>query len=154
MKSFVLFLSFLFFSFRLVAQEETYIITETELMRLENISESWERQQQQQLLEIRNLKAKLTVVLQDLEEASTMSEELKSLLEKEVAMSKSLRKSFDEYVDDVQKKLSNLNEENHKLTLKIEKQKRRMFILIGVIVMLTLAFVGFLILKFKFKTLV
>lgn len=153
MKSFVLFLSFLFFSFRLVAQEETYIITETELMRLENISESWERQQQQ-LLEIQNLKAKLTVVLQDLEEASTMSEELKSLLEKEEAMSKSLRKSFDEYVDDVQKKLSNLNEENHKLTLKIEKQKRRMFILIGVIVMLTLAFVGFLILKFKFKTLV
>ena len=148
MKRSFLFLLFVFcfLVFPLAAQETEYTITETELTRLEKISESWETNRRNQQLQVQSLKTRLT-------EALTKSEVLKSQLQTERETLKILRQSYNEYEDGV----SLEREAKTKQIEKLEKQEYRLKLSL-VIVSCILGFLilggtVFLILKMKLKLL-
>lgn len=146
MKRFFLFLLFVFcfLVFPLAAQEAEYIITETELIRLEKISENWETNRRNLLLQVQSLKTRLT-------EALTKSETLNRQLQTEQETLKNLRQSYNEYEDGV----SLEREAKTKQIEKLEKQgyrlKLALVILSCVLGLLILGSIGFLILKMKLK---
>ena len=138
-RSFFVFLFvFCFFVFPLAAQEAEYTITETELIRLEKISESWETSRRNQQLQVQSLKARLT-------EALTKSEALKSQLQTERESLKSLRQSYAEYEDGVNMEL----ELKAKQIEKLKKQGYRLKLSLVIVSCI----LGFLILKMKLKLL-
>ena len=148
MKRSFLFLLFVFcfLVFPLAAQETEYTITETELTRLEKISESWETNRRNQQLQVQSLKTRLT-------EALTKSEVLKSQLQTERETLKILRQSYNEYEDGV----SLEREAKTKQIEKLEKQEYRLKLSL-VIVSCILGFLilggaMFFILKMKLKLL-
>ena len=142
-RSFFVFLFvFCFFVFPLAAQEAEYTITETELTRLEKISESWETDRRNQQLQIQSLKERLT-------EALNLSENLTSSLKKEQETLKSLRQSYAEYENGV-------NMELELKTIQIEKLKKQgyrlklsLVIVSCILGFLILGGVGFLVVKIK-----
>ncbi|WP_147623956.1 DUF2031 domain-containing protein [Treponema denticola] len=148
MKRFFLFLFFVFcfLVFPLAAQETEYTITETELTRLEKISESWEMNRRNQQLQIQSLKERLI-------EALNLSENLTSSLKEEQETLKNLRQSYNEYEEGV----SLEREAKTKQIEKLEKQGYRLKLsLVIVSSILTLLILGgtvFLILKMKLKLL-
>ena len=146
-RSFFVFLFvFCFLAFPLAAQEAEYTITETELTRLEKISESWETNRHNQQLQIQSLKERLT-------EALNLSENLTSSLKKEQETLKSLRQSYNEYEDGV----SLEREAKTKQIEKLEKQgyrlKLALVVLSCILGLLILGSTVFLILKMKLKLL-
>ena len=138
------FIAYFYLHYHLVAQEKVYIITTQELERLEIISENWQIQKQRQLREVKALTGKL-------EEALKGCEDLKSLLKQEMEISKSLRQSFDAYENEVQNEINNLTFNIHKKELLIEKQKRRILLLVGFSIFIVLVSVSFFFLKAKLK---
>ena len=144
-RSFFVFLFvFCFFVFPLAAQEAEYTITETELTRLEKISESWETDRRNQQLQIQSLKERLT-------EALNLSENLTSSLKKEQETLKSLRQSYAEYENGV-------NMELELKTIQIEKLKKQgyrlklaLVVLSCILGLLILGSTVFFILKMKLK---
>ena len=128
----------------LVAQEEVYTITAKELERLEIISENWKTQKQNLLKETKILTGKL-------EEALKTSGDLKNLLKQEMEISKSLRQSFDVYESEVQNEINALTFEIHQKELVIEKQKRRILLLMCISVFIVLVSITFFFLKAKLK---
>lgn len=135
---------FCFLVFPLAAQEAEYTITETELTRLEKISESWETNRRNQQLQVQSLKAKLN-------EALTKSEALKSQLQTERESLKSLRQSYAEYEEGV----SLEREAKTKQIEKLEKQEYRLklalVVLSCILGLLILGSTVFFILKMKLK---
>ena len=147
MKRGFLFLCLFVFCFSvLAAQEAEYTITETELIRLEKISESWETSRRNQQLQVQSLKTRLT-------EALTRSEALKSQLQTEQETLKNLRQSYAEYEDGV----SLEREAKTKQIEKLEKQgyrlKLALVVLSCILGLLILGGTVFLILKIKLKLL-
>lgn len=145
-KSFLFLCLFVFCFSVLAAQEAEYTITETELTRLEKISESWETSRRNQQLQVQSLKTRLN-------EALTRSETLKSQLQTEQETLKNLRQSYNEYEDGV----SLEREAKTKQIEKLEKQEYRLKLSL-VIVSCILGFLilggtVFLILKMKLKLL-
>ena len=146
-RSFFVFLFvFCFFVFPLAAQEAEYTITETELTRLEKISESWETNRRNQQLQVQSLKTRLN-------EALTKSETLKSQLHTERETLKNLRQSYNEYENGV----SLEREAKTKQIEKLEKQgyrlKLALVVLSCILSLLILGGAMFLILKMKLKLL-
>ena len=145
-KSFLFLCLFVFCFSVLAAQEAEYTITETELTRLEKISESWETNRRNQQLQVQSLKARLT-------EALTRSEALKSQLQTEQETLKNLRQSYAEYEDGV----SLEREAKTKQIEKLEKQgyrlKLALVVLSCILGLLILGGTVFLILKIKLKLL-
>lgn len=141
---FVFLFVFCFLVFPLVAQEEGFIITETELTRLEKISEGWETNRHNQQLQVQSLKTRLT-------EALVKSEALKSQLKTERETLKSLRQSYAEYENGV-------NMELELKTIQIEKLKKTgyrlklaLVVLSCILGLLILGSTVFFILKMKLK---
>ena len=146
-RSFFVFLFvFCFLVFPLAAQEAEYTITETELTRLEKISESWETNRRNQQLQIQSLKERLT-------EALNLSENLTSSLKEEQETLKNLRQSYNEYEEGV----SLEREAKTKQIEKLEKQgyrlKLALVVLSCILGLLILGSTVFLILKMKLKLL-
>ena len=143
---FVLLFVFCFLVFPLAAQETEYTITETELTRLEKISENWETNRRNLLLQVQSLKTRLT-------EALTKSETLNRQLQTEQETLKNLRQSYNEYEDGV----SLEREAKTKQIEKLEKQgyrlKLALVVLSCILGFLILGSIGFLILKMKLKLL-
>lgn len=143
---FVFLFAFCFLAFPLAAQEAEYTITETELTRLERISENWETNRRNQQLQIQSLKERLT-------EALNLSENLTSSLKEEQETLKNLRQSYNEYEEGV----SLEREAKTKQIEKLEKQgyrlKLALVILSCILGFLILGSIGFLILKMKLKLL-
>ena len=145
MKSFIFFLFvFCFLAFPLAAQE--YTITETELTRLEKISESWETSRRNQQLQVQSLKAKLN-------EALTKSEALKSQLQTERETLKSLRQSYAEYENGVNMELELKTKQIEKLKKTEYRLKLSLVIVSCILGFLILGGAMFLILKMKLKLL-
>lgn len=144
-RSFFVFLFvFCFLVFPLAAQEAEYTITETELIRLERISENWETNRRNQQLQIQSLKERLT-------EALNLSENLTSSLKEEQETLKNLRQSYNEYEEGV----SLEREAKTKQIEELEKQgyrlKLALVVLSCILGLLILGSTVFLILKMKLK---
>ena len=148
MKRFFLFLLFVFcfLVFPLAAQEEGYTITETELIRLEKISESWETNRRNLLLQVQNLKTRLT-------EALTKSEALKGQLQTERETLKSLRQSYAEYENGVNMELELKTKQIEKLKKTGYRLKLSLVVLSCILGLLILGSTVFFILKMKLKLL-
>ena len=144
-KSFFVFLfAFCFLTFPLAAQEAEYTITETELIRLEKISESWETSRRNQQLQVQSLKTRLT-------EALTKSEVLKSQLQTERETLKSLRQSYNEYENGVNMELEAKTRQIEKLKRQGYRLKLALVIVSSILTLLILGSIGFFILKMKLK---
>lgn len=148
MKRFFLFLFFVFcfLVFPLAAQETEYTITETELTRLEKISESWETNRRNQQLQVQSLKTRLT-------EALTKSETLKSQLQTERETLKILRQSYAEYENGVSMELEAKTRQIEKLKKQGYRLKLALVVLSCILGFLILGGTMFLILKMKLKLL-
>ena len=148
MKRSFLFLLFVFcfLVFPLAAQEAEYTITETELTRLERISESWETNRRNQQLQVQSLKTRLT-------EALTKSEALKSQLQTERETLKSLRQSYNEYENGVNMELELKEKQIEKLKKQGYRLKLSLVIVSCILGFLILGGAMFLILKMKLKLL-
>ncbi len=148
MKRSFLFLLFVFcfLVFPLAAQEAEYTITETELIRLEKISESWETSRRILLLQVQSLKTRLN-------EALTKSETLKSQLQTEQETLKSLRQSYNEYEDGVSLEREAKTKQIEKLEKQGDRLKLALVVLSCILGFLILGSIGFLILKMKLKLL-
>lgn len=145
-RSFFVFLFvFCFFVFPLAAQVE-YTITETELTRLEKISESWETSRRNQQLQVQSLKTRLT-------EALTRSEALKSQLQTERETLKNLRQSYAEYENGVNMELELKTKQIEKLKKTGYRLKLSLVIVSCILGFLILGGTMFLILKMKLKLL-
>jgi len=143
---FVFLFAFCFLAFPLAAQEAEYTITETELTRLERISENWETNRRNQQLQVQSLKARLT-------EALTKSEALKNQLQTERETLKNLRQSYNEYENGVSVELEAKAIQIEKLKKQGYRLKLALVILSCVLGLLILGGTVFLILKMKLKLL-
>lgn len=143
---FVLLFVFCFLVFPLAAQEAEYTITEAELIRLEKISESWETSRHNQQLQVQSLKTRLT-------EALTKSETLKSQLQTEREILKSLRQSYAEYENGVSMELELKAKQIEKLKKQGYRLKLSLVIVSCILGFLILGGAMFLILKMKLKLL-
>ena len=139
-----LFFVFCFFVFPLAAQEAEYTITETELIRLEKISESWETNRRNQQLQVQSLKERLT-------EALNLSEALKSQLQTEQETLKNLRQSYNEYENGVNMELEAKTRQIEKLKKQGYRLKLSLVIVSCILGFLILGGAMFLILKMKLK---
>lgn len=138
--------AFCFLVFPLAAQEAEYTITETELIRLEKISENWETNRRNQQLQVQSLKTRLT-------EALTKSEALKNQLQTERETLKNLRQSYNEYENGVSVELEAKAIQIEKLKKQGYRLKLALVILSCVLGLLILGGTVFLILKMKLKLL-
>lgn len=146
-RSFLFFLFvFCFLVFPLAAQEAEYTITETELTRLERISENWETNRRNQQLQIQSLKERLT-------EALNLSEDLTSSLKEEQETLKNLRQSYVEYEDGVRMKLELKTKQIEKLEKQGYRLKLSLVVLSCILGLLILGSTVFFILKMKLKLL-
>ena len=143
---FVFLFVFCFLVFPLAAQEEGYTITETELTRLERISENWETDRRNQQLQIQSLKERLTEVL-------NLSGNLTSSLKEEQETLKNLRQSYVEYEDGVSMKLELKTKQIEKLEKQEYRLKLSLVIVSCILGFLILGGTVFLILKMKLKLL-
>ena len=141
---FVFLFAFCFLAFPLAAQEAEYTITETELTRLERISENWETNRRNQQLQAQSLKARLT-------EALTKSEALKNQLQTERETLKNLRQSYNEYENGVSVELEAKAIQIEKLKKQGYRLKLALVILSCVLGLLILGCAMFFILKMKLK---
>ena len=145
-RSFLFLCLFVFCFSALAAQEAEYTITETELTRLERISENWETNRRNQQLQVQSLKARLT-------EALTKSEALKNQLQTERETLKNLRQSYNEYENGVSVELEAKAIQIEKLKKQGYRLKLALVILSCVLGLLILGGTVFLILKMKLKLL-
>lgn len=143
---FVLLFVFCFLVFPLAAQEAEYTITETELIRLEKISESWETNRRNQQLQVQSLKTRLT-------EALTKSEALNRQLQTERETLKSLRQSYAEYENGVSMELELKTKQIEKLKKQGYRLKLALVIVSCILGFLILGSTVFLILRMKLKLL-
>ena len=145
MKRSFLFLCLFVFCFSvLAAQEAEYTITETELTRLEKISENWETNRRNQQLQVQSLKMRLT-------EALTKSEALKSQLQTERETLKSLRQSYAEYEKELDIKIEEYEKLIDKLIGKLYKARLVLVIVSGILGFLLLGSIVFFVFKMKLK---
>ena len=144
-RSFFVFLFVFCFSV-LAAQETEYTITETELTRLERISENWETNRRNQQLQVQSLKTRLT-------EALTKSEALKNQLQTERETLKNLRQSYAEYENGVNMELELKTKQIEKLKKTEYRLKLSLVIVSCILGFLILGGTMFLILKMKLKLL-
>ena len=146
MKRSFLFLLFVFcfLVFPLAAQEAEYTIMETELTRLEKISENWETNRRNQQLQAQSLKARLT-------EALTKSEALKNQLQTERETLKNLRQPYAEYENGVSMELDLKTKQIEKLKKQGYRLKLALVVLSCILALLILGSIGFFILKIKLK---
>lgn len=141
---FVFLFAFCFLAFPLAAQEAEYTITETELTRLERISENWETNRRNQQLQVQSLKTRLT-------EALTKSEALKNQLQTEREILKILRQSYAGYENGVNMELELKTKQIEKLKKTEYRLKLSLVIVSCILGFLILGCAMFFILKMKLK---
>ena len=147
MKRSFLFLCLFVFCFSvLAAQEAEYTIKETELTRLEKISENWETNRRNLLLQAQSLKAKLN-------EALTKSEALNRQLQTERGILKILRQSYAGYENGVNMELELKTKQIEKLKKTEYRLKLSLVIVSCILGFLILGCAMFFILKMKLKLL-
>ena len=159
-RSFLLFVLsvFCFFLFPAAAQEQEYVITETELIRLESILQSLAISRQNLLLQASNLTERLRAqeskaksLTEKLQTAESTANILRSQLQTERASLNALRKSYNKFE---QEAASRIAEKQAIIDKQKDKLHRRMIAVIMLSAILTILLFGIGIkyfLKFKFS---
>ena len=151
MKGRFLFLLFVFCFLPAVGQQVEYMMTESELMRLESLLEKLENTKQMQLSQIRNLETELSEALKYQENLTDQLTQARLSLKKS---EKSLEEYEKESIEMIAKKEAKIQEKQKKIEeLKIKNYKLKLSLVIvsSILTLLILGSIGFFILKLKLK---
>lgn len=151
MKRSFLFLLFVFCFLAAVGQQVEYMVTESELMRLESLLEKLENTKQMQLSQIRNLETELSGALKYQENLTDQLTQARLSLKKS---EKSLEEYEKESIEMIAKKEAKIQEKQTKiegLKIKNYKLKQTLIIVSSILTLLILGSIGFFILKIKLK---
>ena len=149
MKRNFLFLFFVFCFFPAVVQQAEYMMTESELMRLESLLEKLENTKQMQLSQIRSLETELSEALKYQENLTDQLTQARLSLKKS---EKSLEEYERESIEMIAKKEAKIQEkqkEIEELKTKNYKLKLTLVIVSSILALLILGGVGFLVVKIK-----
>ena len=149
MKRSFLFLLFVFCFLPAVVQQAEYMMTESELMRLESLLEKLENTKQMQLSQIRNLETELSEALKYQENLTDQLTQARLSLKKS---EKSLEEYERESIEMIAKKEAKIQEkqkEIEELKTKNYKLKLTLVIVSSILALLILGGVGFLVVKIK-----
>ncbi|UTC77558.1 hypothetical protein E4O04_05890 [Treponema sp. OMZ 799] len=151
MKRRFLFLLFVFCFLPAVGQQVEYMMTESELMRLESLLEKLENTKQMQLSQIQNLETELS-------EARKYQESLTNQLTQARLSLRKSEKSLEEYEKESKDLIAQKEEKIQKKQTEIERLKTKNYrlkialvILSCILGLLILGGIGFFILKMKLK---
>ena len=151
MKRRFLFLLFVFYFLPAVGQQAEYMMTESELMRLESLLEKLENTKQMQLSQIRNLKTELSGALKYQKKLTDQLTQARLSLKKS---EKSLEEYERENIEMIAKKEVKIQEKQKKIEeLKIKNYKLKLSLVIvsSILTLLILGSIGLFILKLKLK---
>nr|WP_303933635.1 hypothetical protein [Treponema denticola] len=151
MKRSFLFLLFVFCFLPAVGQQVEYMMTESELMRLESLLEKLENTKQMQLSQIQNLETELSGELKYQENLTDQLTQARLSLKKS---EKSLEEYEKESIEMIAKKEAKIQEKQKKIeALKIKNYKLKLTLVIvsSIITLLIIGNAVFLILKMKLK---
>lgn len=149
MKRNFLFLFFVFCFFPAVGQQVEYMMTESELMRLESLLEKLENTKQMQLSQIQSLETELSEALKYQENLTDQLTQARLSLKKS---EKSLEEYERESIEMIAKKEAKIQEKQKEiegLKIKNYKLKLNLVIVSSILALLILGGVGFLVVKIK-----
>ncbi|MGI5064266.1 hypothetical protein E4N95_12450 [Treponema denticola] len=153
MKRSFLFLLFVFCFLPAVGQQAEYMMTESELMRLESLLEKLENTKQMQLSQIQSLETELSEALKYQENLTDQLTQARLSLKKS---EKSLEEYERESIEMIAKKEAKIQEKQKEiegLKTKNYKLKLTLVIISSILALLILGGVGFLVVKIKKKLL-
>ena len=151
MKRNFLFLLFVFCFLQVVGQQVEYMMTESELMRLESLLEKLESIKQMQLSQIQNLETELSGALKYQENLTDQLTQARLSLKKS---EKSLEEYEKESIEMIAKKEVKIQEKQKEIEgLKIKNYKLRLTLVIvsSILTLLLLGSIVFFILKIRLK---
>ena len=151
MKKSFLFLFFVFCFLPAVGQQVEYMMTESELMRLESLLEKLENTKQMQLSQIQNLETELSGALKYQENLTDQLTQARLSLKKS---EKSLEEYEKESIEMIAKKEAKIQEKQKKIEgLKIKNYKLKLTLVIvsSILTLLLLGSIVFFILKMRLK---
>lgn len=151
MKRNFLFLLFVFCFLQVVGQQVEYMMTESELMRLESLLEKLESIKQMQLSQIQNLETELSGALKYQENLTDQLTQARLSLKKS---EKSLEEYEKESIEMIAKKEVKIQEKQKEIEgLKIKNYKLRLTLVIvsSILTLLLLGSIVFFILKMRLK---
>lgn len=149
MKRSFLFLLFVFCFLPAVGQQLEYMMTESELMKLESLLEKLENTKQMQLSQIQNLETELSGALKYQENLTDQLTQARLSLKKS---EKSLEEYEKENIEMIAKKEAKIQEKQKKIEgLKIKNYKLKLTLVIvsSILALLILGGVAFLVVKIK-----
>lgn len=151
MKKSFLFLFFVFCFLPAVGQQVEYMMTESELMRLESLLEKLENTKQMQLSQIRNLETELSGALKYQENLTDQLTQARLSLKKSEKSLEEYEKESIEMIAKKEAKIQKKQKEIEGLKIKNYKLKLALVIVSSILTLLILGSVIFLILKMKLK---
>ena len=151
MKRSFLFLLFVFCFLPAVGQQLEYMMTESELMRLESLLEKLENTKQMQLSQIRNLETELSGALKYQENLTDQLTQARLSLKKSEKSLEEYERESIEMIAKKEAKIQKKQKEIEELKIKNYKLKLALVIVSSILTLLILGSIGFFILKMKVK---
>lgn len=151
MKGRFLFLLFVFCFLPAVGQQVEYMMTESELMRLESLLEKLENTKQMQLSQIQNLETELSGALKYQENLTDQLTQARLSLKKSEKSLEEYEKENIEMIAKKEAKIQKKQKEIEGLKIKNYKLKLALVIVSSILTLLILGSVIFLILKMTLK---
>ncbi|UTC88074.1 hypothetical protein [Treponema denticola] len=151
MKRSFLFLLFVFCFLPAVGQQLEYMMTESELMRLESLLEKLENTKQMQLSQIRNLETELSGALKYQENLTDQLTQARLSLKKSEKSLEEYERESIEMIAKKEAKIQKKQKEIEGLKIKNYKLKLALVIVSSILTLLILGSIGFFILKMKVK---
>ncbi|MFC1239700.1 hypothetical protein ACFGOO_09765 [Treponema vincentii] len=144
--------------FQAAAQERLYTVTETELIRLESISESLARDRQSLLLQASDLTERLKAqeskaksLTEKLQKAESTASNLRNQLQTERESLKALRQSYNAYEKEAASLIAGQQAIIDKQKEKLHRRMITIIVLAGIITMIAFAIGMKYFLKYKFS---
>ena len=149
MKRNFLFLLFVFCFFPAVGQQAEYMMTESELMRLESLLEKLENTKQMQLSQIRSLETELSEALKYQENLTDQLTQARLSLKKSEKSLEEYERESIEMIAKKEAKIQKKQKEIEGLKIKNYKLKLSLIIVSSILALLILGGIGFLVVKIK-----
>ena len=149
MKRSFLFLLFVFCFLPAVVQQAEYMMTESELMRLESLLEKLENTKQMQLSQIRSLETELSGALKYQENLTNQLTQARLSLKKSEKSLEEYEKESMRAIAEKQTTIEKKQAEIEGLKIKNYKLKLNLVIVSSILALLILGGVGFLVVKIK-----
>ncbi len=147
-KKYLFLFCFALFAFRAQAESE-YIVTEAELIKLEQISQHWEMQTQKHLSTVQSLKAQLLKVESELKKSEMRSKLLNTILEEERTKLQNLQTSYAKLESDLLIEIDDLKLEQTKDKIKKQNLWTAVIILSSIVALFGAYLIFKIVAKFK-----